>query len=154
RSPRGRCVPCVERCAGGLTARRPRRRACRQRCSCYTTPRHAVAADRPVWSVPGTAETGVIPPTARPLRDVLDQPQKWLLLGSLLTALFMGALDQTIVATAAPQIVADLGSFRLLPWVFTSYMLSSTVVVPLAGKLSDIFGRKPLLLAGIALFLV
>jgi len=93
-------------------------------------------------------------PIARPLGDTLDHRQKWLLLASLMTAMFMGALDQTIMATAAPKIVASLGSFRLLSWVFTTYMLTSTVVVPLVGKLSDIHGRKPFLMAGMVVFLV
>jgi EmrB/QacA subfamily drug resistance transporter len=90
----------------------------------------------------------------RPLGELLDQRQKWLLLASLMTAMFMGALDQTIMATAAPTIVADLGGFHLLSWVFTSYMLSSTVVVPLVGKLSDIYGRKLFLMGGIVIFLI
>lgn len=90
----------------------------------------------------------------RSLGETLDRRQMWLLLASLMTAMFMGALDQTIMATAAPRIVADLGGFHLLSWVFTSYMLSSTVVVPLVGKLSDIYGRKPFLMAGMAVFLV
>ncbi|MGH2585039.1 MAG: MDR family MFS transporter, partial [Dehalococcoidia bacterium] len=93
-------------------------------------------------------------PTDRPLGEMLDQRQKWLLLGSLMTAMFMGALDQTIMATAAPKIVADLGGFDLLSWVFTTYMLASTVVVPLVGKLSDIYGRKLFLMAGMVIFLV
>lgn len=92
--------------------------------------------------------------TPRPLSETLDNRQKWLLLGSLMTAMFMGALDQTIMATAAPRIVASLGGFQLLSWVFTGYMLTSTVVVPLVGKLSDIFGRRPFLIAGMILFLV
>ena len=87
------------------------------------------------------------------LGDVLDRRQKWLLLGSLMLALFVGALDQTIVATATPTILADLGGFGLLSWVFTSYLLSSTVAVPLVGKLSDIYGRKFFVLAGIAVFM-
>jgi EmrB/QacA subfamily drug resistance transporter len=93
-------------------------------------------------------------PIARPLGDTLDNRQKWLLLASLMTAMFMGALDQTIMATAAPKIVASLGGFELLSWVFTTYMLTSTVVVPLVGKLSDIYGRKPFLMAGIVFFLL
>ena len=93
-------------------------------------------------------------PMARPLGETLDHRQKWLLLASLMTAMFMGALDQTIMATAAPKIVASLGSFRLLSWVFTTYMLTSTVVVPLVGKLSDIHGRKPFLMAGMVVFLI
>src|SRR5947209_5271510 len=71
-----------------------------------------------------------------------------------MTAMFMGALDQTIMATAAPKIVANLGGFSLLSWVFTTYMLTSTVVVPLVGKLSDIYGRKLFLMAGMFVFLV
>lgn len=94
------------------------------------------------------------PSPARPLAETLDARQRWLLLGSLMIAMFMGALDQTIMATAAPRIVADLGGFALLSWVFTTYMLASTVVVPLVGKLSDIYGRKPFLLGGMVLFLV
>src|SRR5207302_8723324 len=78
----------------------------------------------------------------------------WLLLGSLMTAMFMGALDQTIMATAAPKIVANLGGFALLSWVFTTYMLTSTVVGPLVGKLSDTYGLRPFLLAGMVIFLV
>lgn len=93
-------------------------------------------------------------PPARPLGELLDRRQKWLLLASLMTAMFMGALDQTIMATAAPTIVADLGGFDLLSWVFTTYMLSSTVVVPLVGKLSDIYGRKPFLMGGMVIFLI
>jgi EmrB/QacA subfamily drug resistance transporter len=96
----------------------------------------------------------LIPQTDRPLGDMLEQRQKWLLLGSLMTAMFMGALDQTIMATAAPRIVADLGGFHLLSWVFTTYLLSSTVVVPLVGKLSDIYGRKLFLMAGMVIFLI
>ena len=83
----------------------------------------------------------------------MTRRQKWALLASLLVCLFMGALDQTIVATATPTILADLGGFGLLSWLFTGYMLSSTVVVPLTGKLSDNFGRKPFLLAGILVFI-
>jgi len=93
-------------------------------------------------------------PINRPLGETLDRRQTWLLLASLMAAMFMAALDQTIMATAAPKIVANLGGFRLLSWVFTTYMLTSTVVIPLAGKLSDIYGRKPFLLAGMLVFLV
>jgi len=90
----------------------------------------------------------------RPLGEVLDPRQRWLLVLSLMLALFVGALDQTVVSTATPKIVADLGGFGLLSWLFTTYMLSSTVVVPLVGKLSDIYGRKPFLLTGIIVFMV
>jgi EmrB/QacA subfamily drug resistance transporter len=92
--------------------------------------------------------------SGRPLGEVLTHRQKWLLLVSLMVAMFIGAIDQTVVATATPRILADLGGFHLLSWLFTSYMLSSTVVVPLVGKLSDIYGRKTFVLAGIVLFLI
>lgn len=92
-------------------------------------------------------------PGSQPLGEVLDPRQKWLLLGSLMISLFIGALDQTVVSTATPRILADLGGFPLLSWLFTSYMLTSTVVVPLAGKLGDIYGRKLFLIGGVLLFI-
>ena len=88
-----------------------------------------------------------------PLSETLSNRQKWLLLGSLMTCLFIGALDQTVVSTATPKILADLGGFGLLSWLFTSYMLSSTVIIPLVGKLGDIYGRKLFLIGGVAIFM-
>jgi EmrB/QacA subfamily drug resistance transporter len=72
----------------------------------------------------------------------------------VLLGLLLAALDQTIVATALPRIVSDLGGFDRFAWVFTAYMLASTAGLPIAGKLSDIYGRKPLYLAGIAIFIL
>src|SRR6187431_3583618 len=92
------------------------------------------------------------PIESRALGEFLPQKQKFLVMGSLMIAMFISALDQSIVATATPSILADLGGFHLLSWVFTIYLLASTVTVPLTGKLSDMFGRKPFLLSGIALF--
>jgi EmrB/QacA subfamily drug resistance transporter len=69
-------------------------------------------------------------------------------------ALFLGALDQTIVGTALPQIITELNGANLYTWVVTIYLLASTVTVPIYGKLSDMYGRKPLLLIGVGLFLV
>lgn len=63
------------------------------------------------------------------------------------------ALEGTIVATAVPQIVGDLGGFSVFSWLFSGYLLAVTVTLPVYGKLSDTFGRKPVLLAGTALFL-
>jgi MFS family permease len=68
--------------------------------------------------------------------------------------LFVGALDQTVVSTATPKILGDLGGFALLSWLFTSYMLASTVIIPLVGKLGDIYGRKLFLIAGVATFML
>src|SRR4051794_33851531 len=72
----------------------------------------------------------------------------------LMVTLLLAALDQTIVATALPQIVADLGGITQYSWVFTAYMLTSTVTVPLYGKLGDVYGRKNLFLFAIVVFLV
>src|SRR5207245_9417691 len=63
-------------------------------------------------------------------------------------ALLLAALDQTIVGTAIPRIVADLNGLDRLPWVTTAYLVTSTTMTPIAGKLGDLFGRKPFLLAG------
>ena len=76
-----------------------------------------------------------------------------LLLLSLATCMFMSSLDTSIVSTALPRILSDLGGFRLLSWVFTIYMLTSTVAVPIVGKLSDMFGRRPFVIAGVLIFL-
>ena len=70
-----------------------------------------------------------------------------------LIVFLLSALDQTIVATAMPRIIAELNGLALYSWVTTAYLLSSTVMVPIWGKLGDLFGRKPVLLAGILIFL-
>ncbi|MER0245446.1 MFS transporter [Streptomyces sp. HSW2009] len=69
-------------------------------------------------------------------------------------AMALAALDSTIISTAVPQIVGDLGGFSVFSWLFSGYLLAVTVTLPVYGKLSDTFGRKPVLLVGIALFLV
>jgi MFS family permease len=74
--------------------------------------------------------------------------------GALMLSVGLAAIDATIVATAVPQIVADLGGFSLFPWIFSIYLLTNAVTVPIYGRLSDIVGRKPVLLFGIAGFLV
>src|SRR4051794_41723104 len=72
----------------------------------------------------------------------------------LMVALFLAALDQTIVATALPRVVSELGGISQYSWVFTAYMLGSTVTVPLYGKLGDVYGRKPLFIVAITIFLI
>src|SRR5258705_6667241 len=67
-------------------------------------------------------------------------------------ALFLGALDQTVIATALPAISADLGDVELLSWIVTSYLLASTCCMPIVGKLSDFYGRRRMLLASIITF--
>ncbi len=72
----------------------------------------------------------------------------------LMSALLLAAVDMTVVVTALPKIVSELGGVSSYPWVFTAYTLASTVSVPLYGKLGDIYGRRPLFLAAITIFLV
>jgi EmrB/QacA subfamily drug resistance transporter len=69
-------------------------------------------------------------------------------------ALLLAALDQTIVGTAIPRIVADLNGLDRLAWVTTAYLVTSTTMVPIAGKLGDLFGRKPFLLVGMVGFVI
>jgi EmrB/QacA subfamily drug resistance transporter len=76
------------------------------------------------------------------------------ILGAVLLALFLGALDQTIVGTALPRIVTDLGGNEYYTWVVTIYLLTSTITVPFYGKLSDIYGRKPMMMFGVIVFLI
>jgi EmrB/QacA subfamily drug resistance transporter len=71
----------------------------------------------------------------------------------LLLAMFLSSLDQTVVSTAMPRIIADLGGFSHYTWVATAYMVTSTVMTPIAGKLSDMYGRKYMYLIGISIFL-
>jgi len=72
---------------------------------------------------------------------------------ALMLATGLAAIDATIVATAVPQIVGDLGGFSKFPWLFSIYLLTQAVTVPIYGRLSDVYGRKPILLLGIAGFL-
>ena len=72
---------------------------------------------------------------------------------ALMLGMFLAALDQTIVATALPTIVGDLGGLDHLSWVVTAYLLASTVSTPIYGKLGDMYGRKPVFQAAIFIFL-
>ncbi len=81
------------------------------------------------------------------------EAEKRITLWGIAIVFLLSALDQTIVATAMPRIIAELNGLALYSWVTTAYLLSSTVMVPIWGKLGDLFGRKPVLLAGITIFL-
>ena len=72
---------------------------------------------------------------------------------ALMLGMFLAALDQTIVSTALPTIVGDLGGLSHLSWVVTSYLLASTISTPIYGKLGDMYGRKPVFLVAILIFL-
>ncbi|MFF8016506.1 MFS transporter [Streptomyces sp. NPDC007929] len=73
---------------------------------------------------------------------------------ALMLSMALAALDATIVSTALPQIVGDLGGFSVFSWLFSGYLLAVTVTLPVYGKLSDTFGRKPVLIAGSVVFLL
>src|ERR1700746_3044921 len=73
--------------------------------------------------------------------------------GALLLVMLLASLDQTIVSTALPTIVGDFGQLAHLSWIVTAYLLTTTIVTPLYGKLGDLFGRKIVLQSAILLFL-
>jgi EmrB/QacA subfamily drug resistance transporter len=76
------------------------------------------------------------------------------ILAAMMLTTGLVAIDSTIIATAVPSIVADVGGFSEFPWLFSIYLLAQAVSVPVYGKLSDVFGRKPIILFGIGLFLL
>ncbi|MCA1843956.1 MAG: MFS transporter, partial [Actinobacteria bacterium] len=84
----------------------------------------------------------------------LSHRQIQVVFSGLMAGMLLAALDQTIVATALPTIVGDLGGLRQLSWVVTAYLLTSTVSVPLWGKVSDLYGRRRVFQAAILVFLV
>lgn len=82
------------------------------------------------------------------------QTKKTLVFISLVIAMFMAAIEGTIVATAIPNIVGELGDFSLYSWVFSSYLLMQAVTTLIFGKLADLFGRKPVFIFGVSIFLI
>ena len=86
-----------------------------------------------------------------PASPTLRRP---LILASVMAAMFMIAIEATIVSTAMPQIAGQLGDLHLYSWVFSSFLLTQTATTVVFGKLADLYGRKPVLLVGIAIFLV
>jgi EmrB/QacA subfamily drug resistance transporter len=83
----------------------------------------------------------------------LSHKQILVVLGGLMAGMFLAALDQSIVGTALPQIVSEFNSLDKLSWVVTAYLLTSTASTPLWGKISDLYGRRPLFIAAILTFL-
>src|SRR5437764_10781997 len=103
--------------------------------------------------------TDVMP--ERPEKDVeeYEQPRystrdTILTMMAVLMVMLLASVDQTVVSTAMPRVIADLQGFDRYTWVSTAYLLTSTVMVPIYGKLSDLFGRKPIFLFGIVIFLI
>ncbi len=85
--------------------------------------------------------------------STITAAERKLIVAALAVVLLLSALDQTVVATAMPRIVEQLRGLKMYAWVTTAYMLTSTVSVPIYGKLSDLYGRKPILIMGLLLFL-
>lgn len=86
----------------------------------------------------------------KPAKDM----RRDLILLALMLTMSLAAMDSTIVATAIPQIVGDLGGFSLFSWLFSIYLLVQTITIPMYGKLADIYGRKPIIILGIIVFLI
>src|SRR2546423_1851318 len=91
--------------------------------------------------------TESLPATTAPARNVL------VVFLALALVLLLAALDQTIVATALPTIVSEIGGVSHLSWIVTGYLLAATIVTPLYGKLGDLFGRKLILQSAVVIFL-
>src|SRR5437870_11491323 len=83
-----------------------------------------------------------------------SQRETLLTMFGVLMVMLLASLDQTIVSTAMPRVVAELKGFDEYTWVSTAYLLTSTVMVPIYGKLSDLLGRKPIFLFGVVVFLI
>lgn len=88
------------------------------------------------------------------MSDFVDPSKRPLVVGAIVLATFMVAIEATIVATAMPRIVGELGGFTYYSWVFSAFLLAQSTTTMIYGKLSDIFGRKPILIVGILIFLL
>ncbi len=86
-------------------------------------------------------------------KSVHSQGRGWILMALMFT-IMLAAMDTTIVSTAIPHIVGDLGGFSQFSWVYSIYLLAQTVTIPLYGKLADLYGRKPILLFGMLIFII
>jgi EmrB/QacA subfamily drug resistance transporter len=80
--------------------------------------------------------------------------RRWLALAAVMVTMFFSSLDQTVVTTAIPTIIGELNGLAVYAWIFTAYMMGAAVTIPLYGKLSDVYGRKPFYLFGLGLFMV
>jgi hypothetical protein len=89
---------------------------------------------------------------ARPSAEA--ESARRLVLAAVAMAIFMSAVNISIVATAMPTIVAALGGFRLFSWTFAAYLLAQAVTIPIYGRLADLYGRKRVVLAGVSLFVL
>src|SRR5215208_1167694 len=85
---------------------------------------------------------------------ILSRRRRWAVTAGVLLGMFLAALEATVVGTAMPTVIASLGGLDRYSWVFSAYLLTSTVTVPVWGRLSDLYGRRPLYLMAVVFFLV
>jgi EmrB/QacA subfamily drug resistance transporter len=116
---------------------------------CKEVRREMTDSIKPVLYTAGKASAS----TSSASAPTTDQRRVLIIFSGLMLTWLIASLDQTIVSTALPTIVSDLGGLSQLSWVITGYLLASTVSTPLWGKLGDLYGRKPFFLASIVLFL-
>lgn len=98
-----------------------------------------------------TIENQAMAPKAAPL---ISESEKNAIIGGVLLSMLLAALDQTIVAPALPTIARALGHAEYLPWIVTGYLLTATAMSPLYGKISDVYGRRPVIYAAVLIFLL
>lgn len=112
--------------------------------------RYAPQKERDIASEPNTSTSGkpIVP------HEELSQTRRILVTIGIMIGMFLAALDATAVSTAMPTIVSSLGGLSVYSWVFSSYILTSTVTLPLWGKFSDIYGRRTFYILGVAFFLL
>ena len=101
-----------------------------------------------------SADPQAPPDEQRPLGIDLPKRTKRLIIISAMLGMFMASLEQSVVNPAMPQIVSELGGLELYPWLVQAFIMAQVVTIPVAGTLSDIYGRKPVLLGGLIIFLL
>jgi EmrB/QacA subfamily drug resistance transporter len=112
-------------------------------------------AGQSVAEAPPSASTSPSPASsATPSGDYLSHRQILVVMGGLMAGMFLAALDQSIVGVALPKITSELGGLDKLSWVVTAYLLTSTAAMPLWGKISDLYGRRPIFQAAIVVFMI
>jgi EmrB/QacA subfamily drug resistance transporter len=94
------------------------------------------------------------PPLIEQPHVLLSNERRWIVTAGVMLGMFLAALEATVVGTAMPTVIASLGGLDHYSWVFSAYLLTATVTVPVWGRLSDLYGRRPLYLLGVAFFLL
>src|SRR5262249_56740388 len=112
------------------------------------------AWSRPQWRIVPHPDGGDSVTLASSAPVTIDPRARMEIFFAVLLGLFLSALDQTVVGTALPRIVTDLHGNDIYTWAFTGYLLTATISGPIYGKLSDLFGRRPIMLFAIVLFLL